>query len=143
MIYHRNKNKYKDMLLAFLKIDHVIDLITNSSSELFVLEAKTNKKLVVELVNEALQGATSITEDSIEERLFKDGNLYDGDWRIEQALEMFPEEKREELKAKYFTNPRYWGVVFDRDWVYQMDEQGINVRNKMSELGFELVDTDY
>lgn len=131
------------MMIAFLKINHVIDLITNSSSELFVLEAKMNKKLIVELVNEALKGATSITEDSIEERIFKEGHVYDGEWQIQEALEKFPENVREELKAKYFTNPNYWGVVFDRDWVYEMDSQGIDVRFKMSQLGFELIDTDY
>jgi hypothetical protein len=132
------------MILAFFKINHVIDLITNSSSELFVLEAKTNKRLIVELVNEALKGATYISEDSIEDRIFKEGNLYDADWKIEEALKAFPENVREELKAKYFTNPNYYGVAFDRDWVYRMDnDQGIDVRSEMASLGFEMVDSDY
>ncbi len=132
------------MILAFFKINHVIDLITNSSSELFVLEAKMNKKLIVELVNEALKGATSITEDSIEDRIFKDGHLYEADWKVDEALNAFPENVREELKAKYFTNPNYYGVVFDRDWVHQQDnDNGINIREKMSQLGFEMVDSDY
>lgn len=132
------------MILAFLKIDHVIDLITNSSSELFVMEAKVSKDLIVEMINESLKGTTSVSVDSIEERFFKEGNTYDADWKIEQALEVFPENVRAELKEKYFVNPVYWGVAFDRDWIYRQDnDNGVDVRSKLIELGFELVDTDY
>jgi hypothetical protein len=131
------------MILAFLKIDHTIDLITNSSSELFVMEAKTSKQLVVEMLNEALKGATSVSINSIEDRIIKECRPSDADWRIDDALTLFPEETREELKAKYLTEPNYFGVSFDRDWVYEMDNKGIYIRDILSSLGFELIDTDY
>jgi len=131
------------MILAFLKIDHTIDLITNSSSELFVMEAKTSKQLVVEMLNEALKGATTVSLDSIEERVIKDCRQYEADLKIDEALALFPEGTREELRAKYLTEPNYFGVSFDRDWVYEMDNNGIYVRDILSNLGFELIDTDY
>lgn len=126
-----------------MRVDHVIDLITNSSSELFVIENKCAKDAIVDLVNKALDGITSVSADSVEDRFQKDGHLGDQEWEIQSALEKFPEADREELRNKYFKEPRYYGVVFDRDWVYQMNNDGNDVRSKLAEIGFELVDTDY
>jgi len=141
MISQKN-NKRK--VFAYLKIDHIIDLITNSSSELFVIENKCAKETICEIINEALKGATSVTVDCIEERFTKDGDLYSQEYEIENALKMFPENAIEELKEKYFKNPKYYGVSFDRDWIYQMDNDlNFDVRSKLINIGFELVDTDY
>jgi len=127
-------------VVAFLHIDNMIDLITNSSSELFVIKASLSKDVIVEMVNEAIKGFSSISEDSLEMRFFKEGSIWDQDYKMTEMLEMFDEDDREEIKLKYLTNPKYYGVVFDRDYIYQ---SSIDVRSKLAEIGFELIDTDY
>lgn len=134
----------KNKLVFKFTFDHIIDIITNSSSELFVIENKCAKEMIVEMVNEALKGCTSISINSIEERFFNDSETPGThEWKINDTLENFPEEAREEIKQKYFTKPKYYGVVFDRDWVYNQNNEGFDVRDKLFKLGFTLEDTDY
>lgn len=53
---------------AFINVDNTIDLITNSSSELFVLKADKQKQVIVDLINTAFLKANidfSVTSDDI------------------------------------------------------------------------------
>lgn len=127
-----------------LRIDHVIDLITNSSSELYVIENKTAKETIVEMVNAALKGCTSISVDCIEDHFYNDGSKpYEAEWKINEALELIPEIYREEAKQKYFSTPKYYGIVFDRDWVWEQENKGYDFRGSLNKLGFEMVNGDY
>ncbi len=130
-------------MIVFIKIDHIVDLITNSSSELFVIENKITKQTIVELLNSALKGYSKVSESNIEDRFFKEGDLYSQEYDIEETINKFPEDVRTEIKDKYFTNPKYWGISFDRDWIYQLDNNGFSLRDALFEIGFELIDTDY
>jgi len=127
--------------LAFIRIDSIVDLITNSSSELFVIENKMSKELLIELVNKALAGHSKINEWCIENRFVKDERFEE--WELDDILSKFPESDREMLKEKYFSDPRYYGISFDRDWIYSEKNDGFDVRKVLSDLGFELIDTDY
>jgi len=128
-------------IIAFISIDHVVDLITNSSSELYVIKATGAKEILLELVNEALKEYTYVHLTDFEDRFFKEGHTSEADWKIQDILESFDEDDRKELKEKYFTNPKYYGLVFDRDWVYNNGDY--DFRDKLRGVGFELVDTDY
>jgi len=128
----------KNKIYGFIRIDNMIDIITNSSSELFIIENTMTLPILVEMVNSALEGFSSVTENSVETRVTKTSEQ--NDWEIENALEQFPEEDRDMLREKYFTDPKYYAVSFDRDQICSSD---IDVRGKLSEIGFELIDTDY
>jgi hypothetical protein len=126
---------------AFLKIDSFIDIITNSSSELFVIENKMAVDALVEITNEALKDTGfSIHTNCVELRIAKELRDYESEWQINQALELFPENVREEIKEKYLTHPNWYGISFDRDQIYQSDH---DIRGILSNLGYELIDTDY
>ncbi len=133
----------KNKIHFVIAVDHVVDLITNSSSELFVIENKCAKDAIVDIINEALSGITTVSIDSVEDRFKKDGHVWDNEGEITNALEAFPEGAREELREKYFKDPRYYGVSFDRDWIYQLNNEGKDLRKRLAAVGFELVDTDY
>lgn len=126
------------------QFDHIIDIITNSSSELFVIENKCAKDTLLEMLNSALSGITKVTDYDIEERFFKDGSYYDQESKIDFSLEIFEDKDREEIKNKYFSSPKYYGISFDRDWIYTLNnDKGIDLRSKLTSIGFELIDTDY
>lgn len=131
----------KNKTFGFIRIDSMIDIITNSSSELFVIENKMAVPMLVEMVNEALCGSGfSISESSVELRKVKELSEYESDWEIDRALEMFPEAIRDELREKYFTEPNYYGIAFDRDEIWSSDK---DVRDILKNIGFELIDSDY
>lgn len=128
-------------IIAFIRIDSMIDIITNSSSELFVIENKMAIPVLVEMTNTVLAGTGfSITESCVEKRLVQDERDYDTEWKIDEALKLFPEDVREELKAKYLTEPNWYGISFDRDQIYLSDS---DIRGKLTSIGYELIDTDY
>lgn len=134
----------KNKIVGFIKVDHIIDLITNSSSELYVIQATMSKEIIAEMINATLSGITSVSVDSIEDRLNDNSDsVSDHEWQINQALEAFPVEAREELREKYFKNPAYYGVVFDRDWIYEQDNIGNDVRHRLEQIGFEMINGDY
>lgn len=134
----------KNRIFFIFKMDHIIDLITNSSSELFVIKADQSKQVFVEMINECLKGITSISEFSVEERLVEDERPGDVEWRIEDTLKLFPKEVRQELKEKYLTKPNFYGISFDRDWIYKIEnEKGFDIRGKLQTLGMEMIDGDY
>lgn len=133
----------KNKITFKFQIDHILDLITNSSSELFVIENKCAKETIAELINEALKNIITVKVSEIEERFKKDGQS-DCTWEIDNALELFPETDREMLKEKYFTTPKYYGISFDRDWIYRLNNEGRkDLRSILTGIGFEMVDSDY
>ncbi len=76
-------------------------------------------------------------------RMVKDREDYEVEYQINEFLELIPEKDREEIKQKYFTDPKWYAISFDRDWVWNKDNEGFDVRNALSNIGFELIDTDY
>jgi hypothetical protein len=131
----------KNKVLAFIRIDSMIDIITNSSSELFVIENKMAIPVLVEMTNTVLSGTGfSITESCVEKRLVQDQQDYETEWKIDEALALFPENVREELKAKYLTEPNWYGISFDRDDIHRNDQ---DIRGRLTSIGYELIDTDY
>lgn len=131
----------KNKILAFIRIDSMIDIITNSSSELFVIENTMAIPVLVEMTNTALSNTGfSITESCVEKRLVKDQQDYEIDWKIDETLALFPEHVREELKAKYLTEPNWYGIAFDRDHIYNSSN---DIRDILTNIGYELIDTDY
>lgn len=124
--------------IAIIRIDNMIDLITNSSSELFVIESKgRTAETLAELVNEALAGEYKVSPNDFESRFKKESSNYEMEWEIDNILENFPESDREMLREKYFSNGgNYFSIMFDRDWAYQNDYK---VHNKLVELGFEFI----
>jgi len=83
-------------IIAFISIDHVVDLITNSSSELYVIKATGAKEILLELVNEALKEYTYVHLTDFEDRFFKEGNVHEADWKIDNILESFDEDDEDE-----------------------------------------------
>lgn len=123
-----------------INIDHVLDLITNSSSELFVIDAGMTKETLVEMVNEQLKGFSSINIHNIEERFSRDESPEDFQWKMDELLNCLDETDSAEIKEKYFTKPKFYGISFDRDYIYRSN---IDVRAKLCEIGFEFETGDY
>jgi hypothetical protein len=118
-------------IIAFIRIDNMVDIITNSSSELFVIENTMAKSLLVEIVNKALEGTKhKINEFCVDGRFKKDEAEYET--YVDNILEYFPETDREMLREKYFTDPRYYSIAFDRDYMED------SVREILRNLGFEV-----
>ena len=128
-------------VIAIIRVDNMIDLITNSSSELFVISAKdTTAKALAELVNAAV-GFQFASEDSFEKRYKKESYNYEMEYEIENILENFPEEDREALKEKYFKDGgNYFAITQDRD---ESSRNDYAVKDKLIELGFEFMGSDY
>ena len=128
-------------VIAIIRVDNMIDIITNSSSELFVINAKnTTAKALAELVNAAV-GFTFATEHSLEKRFIKERPNYEMAWNIDEVLENFPQEDREILKEKYFKDGgNYFAITQDRDESYN---NNYAVKNKLIELGFEFMGSYY
>lgn len=117
-----------------LKIDNAIDLITNSSSELFVIKGDKTIDMVVELVNEALKGMTSIDQWSVNAVHFDSGE-YD-QWEeeniIEDFLRNFSDERAEKLR-KIIKEEVNYEIYIDDNITYTYPE----IRTKLEAIGFE------
>ena len=126
----------RNRTIGFVYVDNVIDLITNSSSELFTVRANMAQPIMEKLVAEALD----IYYDFKVMRLENSDGPNDEDWQIENALSIFAPEDREEIKTKYLGKAKYYAIVIDRDLA---SEYNYSHHEKLKELGFELVDSDY
>lgn len=127
----------KNRTIAFVYVDNAIDLITNSSSELFTIRATQPKEVIEALVGEAM-GDIYYSMDVM--RLENSDGPNDEEWQLEQALSVFAPEDREEVRAKYFNKAKYYAVVVDRDAGY---DTNFKHHDNLIKLGFELVTTDY
>ena len=136
--------KKENKVLAFIRIDNFIDIITNSSSELFVLENTMAIPTLSEMVNEVLEGYGKVSDHNIMSRFVKDKENYELDYFINDFLSLIPESDHEEIKKKYFTDTKWYAISFDRDWISDLNcSHGFSVRDALSSIGFELIDTDY
>ena len=123
---------------AVIRIENVIPLITNSSSELFVIEAKDKTaEMLSEMVNAAIK-QNIVSPYSFEKRFKKESSNYGMEWEIDNILENFPEGDREKLRNQYFTDGgNYFAIMFDRD------EDNSKIKEVLTELGFEFMGSDY
>lgn len=123
-----------------IRIDHILDLITNSSSELFVIANSMEKATLVEMTNTALTGTGfSIHENDIEERFINDNeSVHEHAWKIAQMSQDLGITEDEFKEKMFATGPKWYGISFDRDEIYNS-----NVGIKLSELGYEMVNGDY
>lgn len=127
----------KNRTIAFIRIDNMIDLITNSSSELFTIKADQPLEIIEALVKEAMDGIGY----SIDSCRLQDGeDIREGDWVIENALAVFAPEDREEIREKYLSKAKYYAVIVDRDDGYHTDYAH---HYRLKELGFELITIDF
>lgn len=120
-------------IVGLIRIDNMIDIITNSSSELFIIENNMAVPMLVELVNTAFNGKLKISEYNIEGIFNKDEYA---NTNIDEILDNFPESDREMLRTKYFTDPRWYKLSLDRDWIYRVERE-IPLRKILTEIGFE------
>lgn len=121
---------------AFFYVDNMIDLITNSSSELFVLKADQPQDMIERLVLSVMDVGYSFTVT----HMSGDPDPRDEEWRMENVLKEFPEDKRDEIKEKYFSDPKWYCVIVDRDAGYHTDYKH---HNELQKLGFHLETSDY
>lgn len=131
------------MKILVFQYDNQIDLITNSSSELFTVPCQNkSKEFFVNLINSFIPEnyEYKVKSQELHERIFQ----YEDEWSAVNTLEIllknFPEEDREEIRQKYFNKPNYFAISFDRDWVFL--EEDI-VKAALYAAGFELIDSDY
>ena len=123
-------------IMFVYQADSIADIITNSSSMLFVRKADVAKEVLAEMINSVDIG-NNVNPSEFEERVLKDERPSE----IEYALEKYIEAgiiKLEDL------SPRWYGISFDRDWVWEQNNYRRNdVRQKLENLGFEMIDGDY
>jgi len=92
----------KNIDMLIIKIENCIDIITNSSSELFVIKADKKKEIIYEMVKDALADITQIGLNDLEVRIFEgEHNTYEEDWMLNDFLDKIPEHKREEIKNQF------------------------------------------
>ena len=132
------------MELYILRVDNAIDLITNSSSELFVIKGDKQKEMVIEMISEAFKNnniPACVSEWSIESMVTREEFYYEATWEKENLKEKFPVEKHhliEELYGNEDSNPNFYGYRFDRDSEYRDD-----IRDALTSIGFEYIGSDY
>lgn len=123
-------------LVFILRIDNTIDLITNSSSELFVIKSTKQKEVIIKLLEKALEGIYDYNI-KLGERVLKEKEEWEVDYEKTNFLNNFPEEKHEEIEA-LFSQTNWYSFVIDRDHEYIRE-----IENTLIKIGFELIDTDY
>lgn len=123
-------------LVFILRVDNTIDLITNSSSELFVIKSTKQKDVVIKMLEKALE---DIYDYNIElgERVLKEKEEWEVDYEKTNFLNNFPEEKHAEIE-ELFSQTNWYSFVIDRDHEYIRE-----IENALIKIGFELIDTDY
>jgi hypothetical protein len=126
----------RNRTIGFIYVDNVIDLITNSSSELFTIRATMAQSLMEKLVADAMD----VYYDFKIMRLENSNGPNEEEWQLEDALSIFAPEDREEIKEKYLGKAKYYAVIVDRDLGYHTNYLH---HKKLEELGFELISSDY
>lgn len=132
--------------LYIIGVDNTIDLITNSSSELFVIKGDKQKAAIVEMMNEAFKARgldITVRESSLDEQFSKTDRWYDPEWDKQNLKENFPEEKHhliDELFSVEEGKCNFYGYTFDRDEESRLDYQ---VHEALVKIGFEFMGSDY
>ena len=123
-----NKQKFK------IRIDNSIDIITNSSSELFVIKGDRQKQDLIELLNSEIGKVVTFNDWSVDISRFDDSK-YDSSEEesiISDFLSNFSDEKAEKLR-KIINEDSYFEIYID-DYTISAFPW---VEDKLLEIGFQ------
>ena len=123
-----NKQKFK------IRIDNSIDIITNSSSELFVIKGDRQKQDLIELLNSEIGKVVTFNDWSVHISRFDDSK-YDSSEEesiISDFLSNFSDEKAERLR-KIINEDSYFEIYID-DYTISAFPW---VEDKLLKIGFQ------
>ena len=123
-----NKQKFK------IRIDNSIDIITNSSSELFVIKGNRQKQDLIELLNSEIGKVVTFNDWSVHISRFDDSK-YDSSEEesiISDFLSNFSDEKAEKL-SKIINEDSYFAIYID-DYTISAFPW---IEDKLLEIGFQ------
>ena len=123
-----NKQKFK------IRIDNSIDIITNSSSELFVIKGNRQKQDLIELLNSEIGKVVTFNDWSVDISRFDDSK-YDSSEEesiISDFLSNFSDEKAEKLR-KIINEDSYFEIYID-DYTISAFPW---IEDKLLEIGFQ------
>lgn len=138
----------KKKLSHFLvRIDNCINLITNSSSELFIIKGDLQKEIVLEMMNASFENVGidyRASLYSLSDSFTRDSNWdFDIDYEKSRLKDIFSEEKSDlidQLFAQEEDKANYYHFTFDRDEEYHLDGK---VHDALVAIGFEFMGSDY
>ena len=123
-----NREKFK------IRIDNSIDIITNSSSELFVIKGDRQKQDLIELLNSEIGKVVTFNDWSVHISRFDDSK-YDSSEEesiISDFLSNFSDEKAEKLR-KIINEDTYFQIYIDDYTVSEFPW----IKDKLLEIGFQ------
>ena len=123
-----NKQKFK------IRIDNSIDIITNSSSELFVIKGDRQKQDLIELLNSEIGKVVTFNDWSVHISRFDDSEYdsFEEESIIANFLSNFSDEKAERLR-KIINEDSYFEIYID-DYTLSAFPW---VEDKLLEIGFQ------
>ena len=123
-----NKQKFK------IRIDNSIDIITNSSSELFVIKGDRQKQDLIELLNSEIGKVVTFNEWSVDISRFDDSEYdsFEEESIITDFLSNFSDEKAERLR-KIINEDSYFQLYIDDYTVSEFPW----IKDKLLEIGFQ------
>lgn len=123
-----NKQKFK------IRIDNSIDIITNSSSELFVIKGDRQKQDLIELLNSEIGKVVTFNDWSVDISRFDDSEYdsFEEESIITDFLSNFSDEKAERLR-KIINEDTYFQIYIDDYTVSKFPW----IKDKLLEIGFQ------
>lgn len=123
-----NKQKFK------IRIDNSIDIITNSSSELFVIKGDRQKQDLIELLNSEIGKVVTFNDWSVDISRFDDSEYdsFEEESIITDFLSNFSDEKAERLR-KIINEDTYFQIYIDDYTVSEFPW----IKDKLLEIGFQ------
>lgn len=123
-----NKQKFK------IRIDNSIDIITNSSSELFVIKGDRQKQDLIELLNSEIGKVVTFNDWSVDISRFDDSEYdsFEEESIIADFLSNFSDEKAERLR-KIINEDTYFQIYIDDYTVSEFPW----IKDKLLEIGFQ------
>lgn len=123
-----NKQKFK------IRIDNSIDIITNSSSELFVIKGDRQKQDLIELLNSEIGKVVTFNDWSVDISRFDDSehDSFEEESIIADFLSNFSDEKAERLR-KIINEDTYFQIYIDDYTVSEFPW----IKDKLLEIGFQ------
>lgn len=123
-----NREKFK------IRIDNSIDIITNSSSELFVIKGDRQKQDLIELLNSEIGKVVTFNDWSVDISRFDDSEYdsFEEESIITDFLSNFSDEKAERLR-KIINEDTYFQIYIDDYTVSEFPW----IKDKLLEIGFQ------
>ena len=123
-----NREKFK------IRIDNSIDIITNSSSELFVIKGDRQKQDLIELLNSEIGKVVPFNDWSVDISRFDDSEYdsFEEESIITDFLSNFSDEKAERLR-KIINEDTYFQIYIDDYTVSEFPW----IKDKLLEIGFQ------